>query len=69
MIPALFVFFIWALPGAIIIGLSLGVQRINKHVPNPVYALHFGVNAATVGIIALVAVRLARKAIITDPVM
>ncbi|KAF8812271.1 hypothetical protein BYT27DRAFT_6412202 [Phlegmacium glaucopus] len=67
MIPALFVFFVWALPGAIgMYGLSLGVQRIGEHLPNPVYALLSGVNAATVGIIALAAVQLARKAI-TDP--
>ena len=67
MIPALFVFFVWALPGAIAMyGLSLGVQRISENLPNPVYALLSGVNAATVGIIALAAVQLARKAI-TDP--
>ncbi|KAF8814666.1 hypothetical protein BYT27DRAFT_7229244 [Phlegmacium glaucopus] len=67
MIPALLVFFVWALPGAIgMYGLSLGVQRIGEHLPDPVYALLSGVNAATVGIIALAAVQLARKAI-TDP--
>ena len=67
MIPALFVFFIWALPGAIAMyGFSLGVQRIIGNLPNPVYALLSGVNAATVGIIALASVQLARKAV-TDP--
>jgi len=67
MIPALFVFFIWALPGAIgMYGLSLGVQRIGENLPKPVYALLSGINSATVGIIALAAVQLARKAI-TDP--
>ncbi|KAF8165509.1 chromate transporter-domain-containing protein [Crassisporium funariophilum] len=66
-IPALFVFLLWSLPGAIgMYGLSLGVQRINDKLPGPAYALLSGLNAATVGIIALAAVQLARKAI-TDP--
>jgi chromate transport protein ChrA len=44
-------------------GLSLGVLRIGESLPAPVYALLTGLNAATVGIIALAAVRLAEKAI------
>jgi chromate transport protein ChrA len=43
--------------------LSLGVQRINEVLPLPVYALLSGLNASTVGIIALAAVQLAEKAI------
>ncbi|KAH8600654.1 chromate transporter-domain-containing protein [Bisporella sp. PMI_857] len=63
-IPALFVFLIWSLPGAIAMyGLSLGVQRINETLPMPVYALLSGLNASTVGIVALAAVQLAEKAI------
>jgi hypothetical protein len=44
-------------------GLSLGVQRINEVLPPPVYALLSGLNASTVGIIALAAVQLSEKAI------
>jgi hypothetical protein len=43
--------------------LSLGVQRIDETLPKPVYALLSGLNASTVGIIALAAVQLAEKAI------
>lgn len=43
--------------------LSLGVQRIDQTLPEPVYALLSGLNASTVGIIALAAVQLAEKAI------
>jgi len=63
-IPALFAFLIWCLPGAIgMYALSLGVQRMNEILPLPVYALLSGLNASTVGIIALAAVQLAEKAI------
>jgi hypothetical protein len=44
-------------------GLSLGVRRINEVLPPPVYALLSGLNASTVGIIALAAVQLSEKAI------
>ena len=44
-------------------GLSLGVQRMDERLPDPVYALLSGLNASTVGIIALAAVQLADKAI------
>jgi chromate transport protein ChrA len=47
--------------------LSLGVSRIGDTLPAPVYALLSGLNAATVGIIALAAVQLAQNAI-TDKV-
>lgn len=47
-------------------GLSLGVQRINEILPSPVYALLSGLNASTVGIVALAAVQLAEKAIRDD---
>ena len=67
MIPAIFAFLLWSLPGAIAMyGFSVGVQKISETLPSPVYALLSGLNAATVGIIALAAVQLARKAI-TDP--
>lgn len=64
LIPAFFVFLLWTLPGAVAMyGLSLGVKRINDTLPDPVYALLSGINAAVVGIIALAAVQLARKAV------
>ena len=47
-----------SLPGAIgMFSLSLGVQRIGEILPSPVYALLSGLNASTVGIIALAAVQ------------
>ncbi|RVD88929.1 uncharacterized protein DFL_003093 [Arthrobotrys flagrans] len=64
-IPAIFVFLIWSLPGAIgMYVLSIGVQNISEVLPSPVYPLLSGLNASTVGIIALAAVQLAEKAII-----
>ena len=39
------------------------MDRINEQLPAPVYALLTGLNAATVGIIALAAVQLSQKAI------
>lgn len=44
-------------------GLAMGVSRISTTLPGPVYALLSGLNAATVGIIALAGVQLANKAI------
>jgi len=44
-------------------GLSLGVASIDETLPRPVYALLSGLNAATVGVIALAAVELSQKAI------
>ena len=47
-----------SLPGAIgMYGLSLGVQQIGETLPNIVYALLSGLNASTVGIIALAGVQ------------
>jgi hypothetical protein len=43
--------------------LALGVQHLNEVLPDPVYALLSGLNASTVGLIALAAVQLAEKAI------
>lgn len=63
-IPAVMVFLLWSLPSAIgMYGLSLGVRQLNDVLPPPVYAFLSGINAATVGIIALSAVQLSRKAI------
>lgn len=53
-----------SLPGAIAAyALALGVSKINDALPAIVYALLSGLNAATVGIIALAAVQLSQKAI------
>ncbi|KAF8688385.1 Chromate, partial [Rhizoctonia solani] len=66
-LTALGVFLIWSLPGAVgMYALSLGIEKVDEVLPSPVYALLSGLNASTVGIIALSAVQLARKAI-TDP--
>lgn len=48
-------------------GLSVGVSNIGDSLPRPVYALLSGLNAATVGIIALAAVQLSEKAITDRP--
>ncbi len=66
-LPALFVFLTWSLPGAIgMCALSVGVQRINQLLPAPAYALLSGLNASTVGIIALAATQLSEKAVKTQ---
>ena len=53
-----------SLPGAAgMFALSIGVQRMNEVLPAAVYAVLSGLNASTVGIIALAAVQLAEKAI------
>jgi chromate transport protein ChrA len=44
-------------------GLSIGVSSIDQSLPRPVYGLLSGLNAATVGVIALAAVELSEKAI------
>ncbi|PLN81863.1 putative chromate ion transporter [Aspergillus taichungensis] len=63
-VPALMAFVLWCLPGAIgMYALSLGVQNISDTLPRPVYALLSGLNASTVGIVALAAVQLSEKAI------
>lgn len=43
--------------------LAVGVRKIGSTLPAPAYALLSGLNAATVGIIALAAVRLSQRAI------
>ncbi|EGY20252.1 chromate transporter [Verticillium dahliae VdLs.17] len=56
-----------SLPGALgMYGLSVGISNIGDSLPGPVYALLSGLNASTVGIIAVAAVQLSEKAI-TDP--
>ncbi|KAL2142643.1 hypothetical protein VTI28DRAFT_857 [Corynascus sepedonium] len=63
-LPAVLAFFIWSLPGALgMFGLAIGVSNIGETLPRAVYALLSGLNAATVGIIALAGVQLAQKAI------
>ncbi|KAJ9483169.1 hypothetical protein VN97_g10242 [Penicillium thymicola] len=63
-IPAMLTFLLWSLPGAIgMYALSLGVQNMSETLPKPVYSLLSGLNASTVGIVALAAVQLAEKAI------
>ena len=53
----------FSLPGALAAyALAVGVFRISDSLPSIVYALLSGLNAATVGIIALAAVQLSRKA-------
>jgi chromate transport protein ChrA len=56
--------FALSLPGAIgMFALSIGVGRIQQSLPDPIYALLSGLNASTVGIIALAAVQLSDGAI------
>lgn len=53
-----------SLPGAVgMFGLSIGISNIDESLPRAVYAVLSGLNAATVGIIALAAVELSDKAI------
>ena len=53
-----------SLPGALgMYGLAVGIEHVDDTLPAPVYALITGLNAATVGIIALAAVQLSQKAI------
>ena len=60
-IGGLFAFFLWSLPGAIgMYALSLGVQNMPDRLPPIVYALLSGLNASTVGIVALAAVQVSR---------
>jgi chromate transport protein ChrA len=57
-------FLIWSVPAGLgMFGLAVGVSNIGETLPRAVYALLSGLNAATVGIIALAAVQLAQKAI------
>ena len=53
-----------SLPGAIgMLGVALGVRNIQSQLPGVVYALLSGLNAATVGLIALAGVQLSERAI------
>ncbi|RYP84299.1 hypothetical protein DL769_001214 [Monosporascus sp. CRB-8-3] len=57
-------FLLFSLPGALgMYGLALVVSNIDSTLPQPVYALLTGLNAATVGVIAQAAVQLSGKAI------
>lgn len=57
-VGAVFAFLLWSLPGAIgMYGFSLGVQQMPDRLPPAVYALLSGLNASTVGIVALAAVQ------------
>ncbi|KAJ1324407.1 chromate transporter [Microdochium nivale] len=63
-LPAILGFFLWSLPGALgMFALSIGVSSIGDKLPLPAYALLSGLNAATVGLIALAAVQLSEKAV------
>ncbi|OAP62900.1 hypothetical protein AYL99_02127 [Fonsecaea erecta] len=67
-LSALSAFLLWSLPGAIgMYALSLGISNVGDILPAPAYALLSGLNAATVGVIALAAVQLSQKAI-TDQI-
>jgi chromate transport protein ChrA len=60
----LLAFVIWSLPMAIAaFGLAVGIGNVGEELPAPVYALLSGLNSATVGIIALAAIQLSRKAV------
>lgn len=57
-LPAIFAFALWSLPGAVgMYALALGVQKMPERLPPIVYALLSGLNASTVGIIALAAMK------------
>jgi len=45
------------------LGIALGIRNIKSQLPDLVYALLSGLNAATVGLIALAAVQLSERAI------
>lgn len=48
------------------LGVGLGVNSIQTQLPNLVYALLSGLNAATVGLIALAGIQLSERAIINQ---
>lgn len=61
LVCAVFAFLIWSLPGAVgMFLLSIGVGKIKDVLPGPVYGLLSGLNASTVGIIALAAVQVSQ---------
>ncbi|KAG8908100.1 hypothetical protein FRB99_000544 [Tulasnella sp. 403] len=66
-LPAVLAFLFWSIPGALgMFGFSLGVSSIKEKLPAVIYALLSGLNASTVGIVAVAAVQLSERAI-TDP--
>ena len=44
-------------------GLAVGISRVGAALPDPVYALLSGLNAATVGVMILASTQLAEKAV------
>ncbi|EFY88719.1 chromate ion transporter, putative [Metarhizium acridum CQMa 102] len=64
LLAAVLAFLMWSLPGALgMFGLSIGVSNVQDTLPRAAYALLSGLNAATVGVIALAAAELSGKAI------
>ncbi|KHN95995.1 Chromate transporter [Metarhizium album ARSEF 1941] len=64
LLAAVVAFLTWSLPGALgMFSLSIGVSNIQETLPRAAYALLSGLNAATVGVIALAAVELSGKAV------
>jgi chromate transport protein ChrA len=64
LLPAFLALTFWALPGALgMFGLAQGVSKIGTILPDPVYALLSGLNAATVGLIALAGLQLSTRTI------
>lgn len=62
-LPGLFAFLCWSLPGAIgMAALGVGVSRIPDTLPGAVLALLTGLNAAAVGLIGLAAFQLSKAA-------
>ena len=67
-VAAFAAFLSWSLPVAVVMyGLALGIGSVGETLPPPVYPLLSGLNASTVGVVALAGVQLAQKAI-TDRV-
>ena len=55
---------LWALPDAVgMFGLAQGISKIESILPDPVYALLSGLNAATVGLIAPAGLQLSTQTI------
>ncbi|KAK7207956.1 chromate transporter [Myxozyma melibiosi] len=64
LLPAILSFLYWSLPGAIAMFiLAAGVGQIGDSLPEPVYALLSGLNAAIVGVILVAGISLSNKAI------
>ncbi|KAI5122332.1 hypothetical protein M0805_002499 [Coniferiporia weirii] len=66
-LPALLQFVFWCLPGAVgMYILAICIAQVPETLPAPAYALLSGLNSATVGVIAVSAVKLSEKAISDD---